>query len=1695
MPPIYGYDPTPYDAYFQASGAKYGIDPGMLRTQAGIESNFNPRAVSPKGAMGISQFMRATGGDYGLVDDEDFFNPEKSIAAQAQYMRVLIDRYNGDEQRALSAYNAGMGNIERHGAYDWDEPKEYRRRYNERYVLPPSEARDPSLLSGGGGSGPEKYEDYVSRLRAESNPQPEQRAGVEDNYEDYIAQLRAGSNVQQPENMEVAPYEEYMAGLRKDSQPDEDKLDDVSLEARRLGIPLGSQAMAEHVTQYGGKPSLTPSRVLKGSPYAGSELDKYGNQIEQDYPIHYKARILKIEDADTIQVREMGTGEERWIRLPDIDAPESDTPEGAAAEADLMSRYKVGTQVTVTTKGSEWKGKYDRPLGKVFLPSMVGHVVDMSAPDDLTGELTTYEGVDAGAIGTLISSAMREAPELMMLPEDIYDWVADGDPDENSKIYQWADGLDAKWHQRQIDFVTGDYDPDRTTYDLPFVGNVSVGELIRAGSTATAYAFGIAGVAGKAVSAIRAGRRAATMMRQVDSIAAGTASAKDLARIRKTLINTLGNTEDSIKVADDIIGRAAKSKGEGRQIILDHMPANKGETMVQWTKRFAKTFVAHTFDQYTGLTRLGKAAGKVEFRELTAYLNQLHAGDEFARSMISNVTTIASRGADGTVQMVETGEALTDVFQGVEMDDVDAVLRLMTLQMATKVEIPRFTKWMGLAGGDLTKAQKMAKDAGEKFVDFDLDEIPELFRMERELEDLYRVAGKEQHAQLLDKATRARSWLQRATFDQIVDVGGINAKGKQQVMEYMESWFAPWGRHQSDDFLVSIIGQDAVDEIKTLEQLSQTVAEVKKARGSLGRPKADPVPLHGRKHGLGGGRRKVVNPLDQFIARGVAINKWATRQRVRNLTGDMLMENPHLMKGVNAITDARAVKQLMKHTPDDVMVAFHKQADGSVQRIAYQFDDPSMIIANKALQPTQADTLHKMLKFMSGPTSVFRKGTVLGLNFMLRNPIRDQFMAATLSKYGYKPVLSFWRGMAHVITKSDFYNTLKASGGGQSTHVGNIYQRTKNFEVDIGTGERLSDISRLGKDPDPIGVVRDATVPFGIHRTDEPMSLLAKRFKGSYRGYVSDMSKKTSPEVSRFDRWLAPLAKISEALEEGTRVGAAAGMRARMKKGKRMTLMAALDDAAGGATGWGKMLYSRKARKGFFGRVKEARFLDDATMERLAKSNWVDSAVIDEMRNITLDFARHGKYGEALNGLYPFFNAELQDMWRFTKAMKESPLSTMTKAFTYITIPAIANWYLNFDDPNYQAQSEIEKDLYLHPFGFDSEYKKFGRIPRPLGMVNGVFGLAAHKFMDYIAANDPAMVRAIEEMLWPGGAAREARDNFQETMYETKKGVHEEMGGIPQALVALLSMGMATSPTGQGGGAAENQLPAGDPLLQGTTPFNYLKEQVTEYATTNMVARYAMPTKENTLGATLAPQFIAPLLHINANWDPFFKAPIVPPRFMTGELQPQDIYTESTTPMERSLSKMLNHLTPEALNINPIQMGYLIRRYTGSLGAGLMTTADMGMQDLGLIPERPSHISDITDRPGAGGLYGREPFGSNSAPVRELYDQWEMDKKVLGSMQYNQAAMRPERIRDIVHKHPEFVPAQLLETATKQLSAMHKARRAIRADESLTQETRVDQLFQLDQAMTTYAYQIMNAYLAMRTDPDLMMQISGLLGD
>lgn len=88
---------------------KYGVSPNVLLAQIQQESGGNPNAVSPKGAMGLTQFMPATAAQYG-VDPKD---AGSSIQGQAHYMSDLLKMFNGDYTKALAGYNAGQGNVQK----------------------------------------------------------------------------------------------------------------------------------------------------------------------------------------------------------------------------------------------------------------------------------------------------------------------------------------------------------------------------------------------------------------------------------------------------------------------------------------------------------------------------------------------------------------------------------------------------------------------------------------------------------------------------------------------------------------------------------------------------------------------------------------------------------------------------------------------------------------------------------------------------------------------------------------------------------------------------------------------------------------------------------------------------------------------------------------------------------------------------------------------------------------------------------------------------------------------------------------------------------------------------------------------------------------------------------------------------------------------------------------------------------------------------------------------------------------------------------------------------------------------------------------------------------------------------------------------------------------------------------------------
>ncbi len=98
------------------TAAELGIRPELLHSVLRQESGGNPNALSPKGAQGLMQVMPATARDPGFgVKPFNPANPEENLRGGASYLKAMLDRYPGDEAKALAAYNAGPGRVDKAG--------------------------------------------------------------------------------------------------------------------------------------------------------------------------------------------------------------------------------------------------------------------------------------------------------------------------------------------------------------------------------------------------------------------------------------------------------------------------------------------------------------------------------------------------------------------------------------------------------------------------------------------------------------------------------------------------------------------------------------------------------------------------------------------------------------------------------------------------------------------------------------------------------------------------------------------------------------------------------------------------------------------------------------------------------------------------------------------------------------------------------------------------------------------------------------------------------------------------------------------------------------------------------------------------------------------------------------------------------------------------------------------------------------------------------------------------------------------------------------------------------------------------------------------------------------------------------------------------------------------------------------------
>ena len=103
---------TDYDGLIVENASRHSLQPDFVRAVIQAESAFNPRARSPKGAMGLMQLMPSTAAQYDVVNPYD---PAENIRAGVAYLKSLLSRFGNDVSLALAAYNAGPTAVDKAG--------------------------------------------------------------------------------------------------------------------------------------------------------------------------------------------------------------------------------------------------------------------------------------------------------------------------------------------------------------------------------------------------------------------------------------------------------------------------------------------------------------------------------------------------------------------------------------------------------------------------------------------------------------------------------------------------------------------------------------------------------------------------------------------------------------------------------------------------------------------------------------------------------------------------------------------------------------------------------------------------------------------------------------------------------------------------------------------------------------------------------------------------------------------------------------------------------------------------------------------------------------------------------------------------------------------------------------------------------------------------------------------------------------------------------------------------------------------------------------------------------------------------------------------------------------------------------------------------------------------------------------------
>jgi soluble lytic murein transglycosylase-like protein len=132
------------DQLVREAAERHRVDPALIRAVIETESNWNPGAYSRKGAIGLMQLIPTTAQRFGA---SDAFNPKQNVDAGVRYLKTLLERYKGNLDLALAAYNAGEGAVDRaHGIPAYRETRNYVQKVQNAYYRPGSGRLDSAYI-------------------------------------------------------------------------------------------------------------------------------------------------------------------------------------------------------------------------------------------------------------------------------------------------------------------------------------------------------------------------------------------------------------------------------------------------------------------------------------------------------------------------------------------------------------------------------------------------------------------------------------------------------------------------------------------------------------------------------------------------------------------------------------------------------------------------------------------------------------------------------------------------------------------------------------------------------------------------------------------------------------------------------------------------------------------------------------------------------------------------------------------------------------------------------------------------------------------------------------------------------------------------------------------------------------------------------------------------------------------------------------------------------------------------------------------------------------------------------------------------------------------------------------------------------------------------------------------------------------